>query len=221
MTSSPTSAVSPNTTPMPWSMKNLRPITAPGWISTPVIDRTTVMCTRTTGLAAPPRSHRRCASRYAQMACSPGEFSATSIRDAAAGSRVIAASRSSMMRRRARWVYKARVTGYAPPSVEEVGEEDRRQVPLAERRDDDHDRLAGVLGAPGDLVGGREGGTRGQPDEQALLLGGAPRPLDGGLGVDVDDLVVDVAVEDLGDEVGADALDLVGAGLATVEDRRL
>ncbi len=28
------------TTPMPWSMKNRRPIVAPGWISTPVIART-------------------------------------------------------------------------------------------------------------------------------------------------------------------------------------
>ncbi len=39
--------------------------------------------------------------------------------------------------------------------------------------------------------------------------------------VDVDDLVVDLAVEDRGHEVGADALDLVRAGGASVEDRRL
>jgi hypothetical protein len=39
--------------------------------------------------------------------------------------------------------------------------------------------------------------------------------------VDVDDLVIHLRVEDLGDEVGADALDLVRAGLAAVEDRAL
>ena len=44
---------------------------------------------------------------------------------------------------------------------------------------------------------------------------------DSRLGVDVDDLVVDRRVEDLGHEVGADALDLVRAGGAAVEDRRL
>ena len=45
--------------------------------------------------------------------------------------------------------------------------------------------------------------------------------VDGLPGVDVDDLVVDGGVEDLRDEVGADALDLVRAGRSTVEDRRL
>ncbi len=40
MTSSPISVVSPMTTPIPWSMKNRRPIVAPGWISTPVTDLT-------------------------------------------------------------------------------------------------------------------------------------------------------------------------------------
>ena len=39
MTSSPISAVSPMTTPMPWSMKNRRPMRAPGWISMPVRNR--------------------------------------------------------------------------------------------------------------------------------------------------------------------------------------
>ena len=36
------SAVSPMTTPMPWSMKNRRPICAPGWISIPVSQRAEV-----------------------------------------------------------------------------------------------------------------------------------------------------------------------------------
>src|SRR5690606_5909148 len=39
MTSSPTTVVSPITTPMPWSMNSRRPIRAPGWISMPVVAR--------------------------------------------------------------------------------------------------------------------------------------------------------------------------------------
>ena len=35
-TRSPISVVSPMTTPVPWSMKKLEPIVAPGWISMPV-----------------------------------------------------------------------------------------------------------------------------------------------------------------------------------------
>src|SRR5690606_15681814 len=41
ITWSPTSAVSPMTTPAPWSMNTQRPMRAPGWISTPVTARTT------------------------------------------------------------------------------------------------------------------------------------------------------------------------------------
>jgi hypothetical protein len=40
--SSPISAISPMTTPMPWSMKTRRPMVAPGWISMPVAQR--AMC---------------------------------------------------------------------------------------------------------------------------------------------------------------------------------
>ncbi len=39
VTRSPISAVSPITTPDPWSMKKSVPIEAAGWISTPVIER--------------------------------------------------------------------------------------------------------------------------------------------------------------------------------------
>ena len=41
-TLSPMIAVSPMTTPMPWSMKNPSPISAPGWISMPVKKRADV-----------------------------------------------------------------------------------------------------------------------------------------------------------------------------------
>src|SRR5699024_6576979 len=66
MTSSPTSAVSPTTTPMPWSMKKRRPIRAPGWISTPVTER--APCASTSAGSRAPRVHSRWASRWVQIA---------------------------------------------------------------------------------------------------------------------------------------------------------
>ena len=82
-------------------------------------------------------------------------------------------------------------------------------------------RLPSFSGRCGDLDRGGERGAGRDADEQALLGGGPAGPLHGGRGVDVDDLVVDRRVEDLRHEVGADALDLVRAGLAAVEDRGL
>src|SRR5918911_1114410 len=123
MTSSPISAVSPMTTPIPWSMKNRRPM---------------------------------------------------------AGSRATAASTSS--RSRARQASCAGVvlsTEPAERSVQEVLEEDRRQIPLTERRDDDDDELAPELGPIGDLDGRPDRCTGRDADEQSLLrsstAGGGPR----------------------------------------------
>src|SRR5450759_1346050 len=126
-TSSPTTAVSPMTTPMPWSINRRRPMVAPGWISIPVAAR--VSC-----------ESKRASSR------SPG------------------------------WAH-------------------------LERRED--------------------GRTRRDPDEQALLGGGRARGGDRVVAGHVDDLVVDRGVQDLGDEVRAEALDLVRTRCAAVEDRRL
>src|SRR5690606_3318052 len=98
-------------------------------------------------------------------------------------------------------------------SVQQVRVQDRGQVPLAEAGDDDDDQLPGVLGPLGDLERPGDRGAGGDADQQALLLRGAAGELDGGLRVDVDDLVVDRGVEDLRDEVGAQALDLVRAGV--------
>ena len=58
---------------------------------------------------------------------------------------------------------------------------------------------------------GLQGGTGGEADQDALLGGGAAGEVHRVLGGGGDDLVDDVAVEDLRDEVGADALDLVRA----------
>src|SRR5665647_1276054 len=257
-TSSPISAVSPMTTPMPWSMKKRRPICAPGWISTPVIAR--VSCEISRAAKRPPGLfHSRCESRCTQMACNPGEVSAISRRESTAGSRSIAASRSSRTRARAErhervdrprgsggvtarsidvsLVKRRAVIGAAPfrkmdgdrdrtqatrtGSGEQVGEEDGGQVALTEGRDDHHDELARVLGPAGNLVGCRECSAGRDTDQQTLFLRSTPRPLNGGLGIDVDDLVVDLTVEDLGHEVGTEALNLVRAGSTAVEDRGL
>src|SRR6478736_5226558 len=237
-TSSPTTAVSPTTTPMPWSMNSRRPIVAPGWISTPVTARDTWDSSRAGSRSAGSR-HIRCATRCTHTACRPGYARATSTRDRAAGSRRCAASRSSRRvranRRRLRQCSPAPVAPVAVRSAEdaragvgtprppgqEVGVQDGGEVALAERRDDHDDQLPGVLGALAELDRGVHGGAGGDADEQPLLLRGPARDGDGGVGVHVDDLVVDVGVEDLRDEVRPDALDLVRAGLAAVEDRRL
>src|SRR6478736_6132572 len=97
MTSSPTSAVSPMTTPMPWSMKKRRPSRAAGWISTPVTERATVASTRA-GNRPPGCFHSACRPRWAQTACRPGDVSTSSSREFAAGSRAMAPSTSSSAR---------------------------------------------------------------------------------------------------------------------------
>src|SRR5665647_452653 len=243
------------TTPMPWSMKKRRPICAPGWISTPVIAR--VSCEISRAAKRPPGLfHRRCVSRCTQMACNPGDVRAISRRESTAGSRSIAASRSSRTRARAErhervdrprgsggvttrsidvsLVKRRAVIGAGPfrkmdgdrnrtqagrtGSGEQVGEEDGGQVSLTEGRDDHHDELARVLGPAGNLVGCRECSAGREADQQPLFLRGTTSPLDGRLGVDVDDLVVYPTVEDLGHEVRTDALDLVRAGSTAVKD---
>src|SRR5665647_212641 len=234
------------TTPMPWSMKKRRPICAPGWISTPVIERE--ICDSSRAARRPPGlDHRRCEIRCTQMACSPGEASAISSRVSTAGSRSIAASRSSRIRAhtdhkrvdrprtsgglaarsidelpvKRKIVISEGVSNKSTGSFEQVGEEDGGQVALTERRDDHDDELARVLGSAGDLVGRSESGAGGDTNQQPLFLRGTTRPLHGGLGVDVDDLVVDPAVEDLRHEVRTYALNLVRAGSTAIEDRGL
>ena len=58
------------------------------------------------------------------------------------------------------------------------------------------------------------GGTRRDADEDAVLGADVARGRDRVGELDVDDLVDHALVEDRGDEVRADALDLVGAGRA-------
>ena len=71
VTLSPTSAVSPITTPIPWSMNRPSPICAAGWISIPVSARETYAIAR--GAAGTPAASSACATRCASSACRPGQ----------------------------------------------------------------------------------------------------------------------------------------------------
>jgi hypothetical protein len=69
-TRSPMMAVSPMTTPVPWSMKKPGPMVAPGWMSMPVR-----LCATSATMRASsgrPSSYSRCARRWWIMACTPG-----------------------------------------------------------------------------------------------------------------------------------------------------
>ncbi len=94
MTSLPISAVSPITTPMPWSMKKPSPIFAAGWISMPVTARLTAAMTR--GRNGTPRLCSACATRWASSAWTPGQVARISSvpTPRAAGSRLRAAATS-------------------------------------------------------------------------------------------------------------------------------
>jgi hypothetical protein len=63
-----------------------------------------------------------------------------------------------------------------------------------------------------------DSGARGDANEDAFLFGEAAGHGEGFIVGDLNDLVDELGVEDLGDEAGADALDLVRAGLAAGED---
>src|SRR6478609_13704 len=106
------------------------------------------------------------------------------------------------------------------PSVHEICVQNRGEVALAERRHNHHDQLSFVLRASRDLDCRVDRGAGGDADQEALALGRVAGHRHGGLGVHVDDLVIDGPVEDLGDEIGPDALDLVRTGRSAVQDRR-
>lgn len=68
------------TTPMPWSMKQRRPIWAPGWGSIPVTAPVAVASTRAGVRNTPPARHIACAARCNHTACRPGAAGANDVR---------------------------------------------------------------------------------------------------------------------------------------------
>src|SRR5699024_1009570 len=108
-----------------------------------------------------------------------------------------------------------------PGSVRVLRVQRGGEVALPEGGHHHHDRRAGELLAGADAGGRLDGRAGGDAHQQALGAGHGAGPVHRGLRVDVDDLVVDLAVQDAWHEVRPEALDLVRAGLAAVEDRGL
>src|SRR5713101_5089677 len=150
-TFSPTSAVSPMTTPMPWSMKSPGPSTAAGWISTPVMKRPTWEMKR--ARVCHPALQRGWARRWNQMACTPGQQSTTSSDDRAAG------SRSSTVRMSRRICSNMEISSLTPPvpgqgisccRAQGPRDHERRMPPL--RRQPSHSRLDSRRGHRGEIL---------------------------------------------------------------------
>src|SRR6185312_5278249 len=97
----------------------------------------------------------------------------------------------------------------------------RGDVAFAEVGDDGDHELAGVLRAGGNLQGTPDGGAGGDPTQDTLLGAQIAGRGHGVLDRGVEHLVVDLGVQHLRDEVRAEALDLVRAGVAAVEDGRI
>ena len=100
----------------------------------------------------------------------------------------------------------------------EVVEEDRGEVALAGVGDDDHDELACVLWVARDLECCMHRRTGRDANQDAFLFGEAARHGERLVVGDLEDLVDQFGLEDVGDEASAEACDLVGAGLAAGED---
>src|SRR5690606_16385351 len=103
----------------------------------------------------------------------------------------------------------------------DVIEQQGGDVALTEVRDDCNDLLAGVLFAGCDLYRTPYSGASGDAAQDAFLdtqcASGGNRILDAG----IQNFVVQLGVENLWDEVRAQALDLVRAWLAAIEDWRI
>ena len=81
--------------------------------------------------------------------------------------------------------------------------------------------LPAMPGRGAELERRRHRGAGRDADRNAFELGDEARGVERGLVADGDDLVDDGAVEDVGHEAGADALDLVRPGLTARQDRRI
>src|SRR4051812_3851189 len=214
VTSSPISAVSPITTPEPWSMKRPGPIVAAGWISTPVAARTKVATVRgTSGTPAPCRAWAR---RWASSACTPGHVARISLRPTprAAGSRSRAAATSRLTS------LTTRATVPSPSMRRSLRTEERhRDVALSGVGEHRDDPLAARLGTPRELACRPHVRPARDAAEDALDAREVERSVDRVLVAHGDDLVEQVAVEHRRDEAGADPIDAMRPWCAAREHR--
>src|SRR5579863_1436752 len=109
----------------------------------------------------------------------------------------------------------------AGPEDSEPFKQGCRQIALGERGDDDDNRLAGVFRPPPDVDRRSDGGAGRNTDGNTLDARNEPGGVESRLIANRDDLVDHRAIEDRGDEAGADPLGLVRAGRAAGEDRRV
>src|SRR4051794_2763967 len=113
VTFSPISAVSPTTTPMPWSMNSPSPTSAAGWISMPVTVRAVAAIAR--GASGTPASSSAWATRWASRAWTPGHRARISSEETprAAGSRSWAAATSRRSSRATRATVRIPIMRYS------------------------------------------------------------------------------------------------------------
>ncbi|MPM37749.1 hypothetical protein SDC9_84368 [bioreactor metagenome] len=83
------------------------------------------------------------------------------------------------------------------------------------------DGLTGIFRSPGQLDAGKKRGAAGDSDQQSFLAGGFASGMPGVLGGYRDHFVDQFAVENFGNEIGADALQFVRTGMAAGEQRRV
>src|SRR5208337_5639317 len=114
------------------------------------------------------------------------------------------------------------ITGWKPVPLfgSGLGKQFGAQVALAGAGENHYDEPALVFGPGGHRERRKDRGPGGDAAEDALLPGYLAGGVEGRLVAHRDDFVNDPGIEDLGDEAGADALDLMGAGWAAGEHRR-
>ena len=103
-------------------------------------------------------------------------------------------------------------------AAESVGKQRGGEIAVAGVGQQNDNGLAGVFRALGQLDGCPQRRAGGDADQHALAVPDLLAHGQGGIVVLGDGLIVDLGVQHIGDEAGADALDLVGAGDALAAD---
>src|SRR6476620_7570720 len=165
------------------------------------------------GAPGTPASWSACATRWARIAWTPAQFMRISAvpTPRAAGSRSRAEATSARISPRTRVIVpKPNTTRRVRNGLGLLGREERqRHVSLTAVRHDHEDQLAREVRAPRNRQRGRDRRPARDPHQKALPACGRSRRVQRRLVGNRDDLVDHGWVQDLGDEAGADALDLV------------
>src|SRR5690349_20381388 len=151
-------------------MKNSSPISAAGWISTPVTARLAYEIA--IGAPGTPASCSACATRWARIACTPAQLMRISAvpTPRAAGSRSRAEATSARISPRTRFIVpRPNTTARVRNGLGLFGREERqRHVSLTAIGNDHHDPLAGEVAARRHLERGVDRRAARDPHQQAL-----------------------------------------------------